>query len=384
MVFNFDKTKNTYMKVIKMKNSRFIRLTILILSLISMSSCANDNDSKAETQGDGQSVVNPLTTAVISNYVDPYHAIINSKGFKEKSIKIGETNLSYVEGPNNGPVLVLLHAQMMDWFDYSRVLPELSKTYHIFDVDYHGHGKTTAPINSMNAVNIGADLATFLQTVVQEPAFITGNSSGGLLTAWLAANKPDLVRAVILEDPPLFSSEYPRIKTTIAYKSFETSHNFVQQEGDDFLLYWLENSSQFIAANVGENALPALISAIGIYRKAHPGEPVELPIPAMMSMLIRGISSYDPNFGDAFYSGGWNAGFDHANALSKITCPALLVQANFEIRADGLLDGAMTQEDADHAMSLLKKGTYLKMDASHVIHLDKPDEFIAIVQQFFK
>jgi pimeloyl-ACP methyl ester carboxylesterase len=47
--------------------------------------------------------------------------------------------------------------------------------------------------------------------VIGEPVYVTGNSSGKLLAVWLAANRPDLVKAVVLEDPPLFSSDYPEI-----------------------------------------------------------------------------------------------------------------------------------------------------------------------------
>jgi pimeloyl-ACP methyl ester carboxylesterase len=59
----------------------------------------------------------------------------------------------------------------------------------------------------MTAGQIGNDLVNFIETVIGEPVYVTGNSSGGLLTVWLAANRPDLVKAVVLEDPPLFSSE---------------------------------------------------------------------------------------------------------------------------------------------------------------------------------
>ena len=53
--------------------------------------------------------------------------------------------------------------------------------------------------------------------------------------AWLAANRPDLVRAIVLEDPPLFAAEYPRIKTTIPYRSFATCTDAVRDGVDDFL-----------------------------------------------------------------------------------------------------------------------------------------------------
>jgi pimeloyl-ACP methyl ester carboxylesterase len=328
-----------------------------------------------------RAIVNPI----VKNYIDPYHDKVEKAGFIEKSVKIRETDLHYVEGPDNGPALVLLHAQLMDWFDYSRVLPELSKSYHIFVVDYNGHGKTTAPASTMNANAIGDILATFMEKEIKEPAFVSGNSSGGLLTAWLAANEPKVVKAILLEDPPLFAAEYPRVKQTIAYKSFQSCNIYVESNSKaDFLTYWIKASSAFITKNAGKKATPQLLSMVKSYREANPGKPVELPfLPVMLRMLFRGLSNFDPHFGYAFYSGEWNEGFVHADALKNINCPTLLLQANFETRADGILDGAMNQNDADRAMALLSNAKYIKIDASHVIHLDEPKKFIEIMNRFF-
>ena len=326
-----------------------------------------------------------ITGSFVKNYTDPWHKKVAKAGYVEKVVKIGPVNLNYVEGPNNGPALLLLHAQMMNWFSYSRVLPTLSRSFHVFAVDYNGHGKTTAPTESFNANAIGNDLSTFIETVVKEPAYVTGNSSGGLLTLWLAANKPEQVKAVILEDPPLFSAEYPRVKTTIAYKSFTTCHNYDSTgRTDDFITYWLQSNAAFIEKHAGKKALPMIVSSIQAYRKANPGKPVEIHyLPALIRLFIRGLSSFDPHFGDAFYDGSWNKQFDHAEALKKIKCPVLLLQANYEIREDGILDGAMTKEDAERAVSLIHNVKYEKLNASHLIHLDKPKQFIQIVDRFF-
>ena len=74
---------------------------------------------------------------------------------------------------------------------------------------------------------------------------------------------------------------------------------------------------------------------------------------------------------------------DHAEALAKIRCPALLLHAKFSFLPDGTLNGAMTQEDADKAIALLPNGTYPRVDATHVVHLDKPDLFVDVLYDFF-
>ena len=59
------------------------------------------------------------------------------------------------------------------------------------------------------------------------------------------------------------------------------------------------------------------------------------------------------------------------------------MHANFSFLPDGTLNGAMTQQDADKAVSLLTDGTYRKIDATHVVHLDKPDLYIDVLHDFF-
>ena len=320
-------------------------------------------------------------------YVDPYHRKVEGAGYVAKTAQINRVTLSYVEGPNNGPPLVLLHAQLLDWFSYSRVLPALAQSYHVFDVDYPGHGRTATPADyPMTANQIGADLGDFIQARIGQPVYVSGNSSGGLLAAWLAANRPELVRAALLEDPPLFSAEYPRIKATVADRAFRTSYAAATRDHpQDFLLYWIHGLAPFFTKNVGPGAGFLLTEAVRARRWAHPGEPAEIGLgPDTVRMMLRGLGQYDPRFGAAFYDGSWNRGFDHADALRRIDRPVLLMQANTSTLADGTLMGAMSRAEAARAMSLLKNGEYVKVDASHVVNLDKPDVFVRVLRDFFK
>ncbi len=322
----------------------------------------------------------------IDTEVDPFHAKVAAAGYVAKTIQVNRVSLRYVEGPDNGPPLVLLHAQHLDWFSYSRVLPELAKSFHVFDIDYPGHGDTTTPAGyPMTAKQIGSDLGDFIMQQIGEPVFITGNSSGGLLATWLAANRPELVKAALLEDPPLFSSEYPRIKQTIADKSFAASQKAVQERDGDFLLYWIHAMAPFIEKNVGPGTPFLLTQAIKAYRRAHPGQPAEIGLihNDTVRLLLRGLDRYDPRFGMAFHDGSWNRGFSHAAALAKISSPILLMQANTSTLPDGTLDGAMSAADAARAMSLLANAQFVKVDATHVVNLDQPDQFTRILENFF-
>ncbi|MGB9227825.1 alpha/beta fold hydrolase [Mycobacterium sp.] len=135
-------------------------------------------------------VVAGITVAalIIARYDDPWKARVAAAGYLSQTARIGEVDLAYMQGPNNGPPLVLLHAQRMDWFSYSRVLPALAKRFHVFAVDYPGHGSTAVRDGyQMTGNRIGTDLAAFIETTIAEPVYASGNSSGGLLAGWLAA-----------------------------------------------------------------------------------------------------------------------------------------------------------------------------------------------------
>jgi pimeloyl-ACP methyl ester carboxylesterase len=339
----------------------------------------------------GAFVLVPIAAVVVllvqvMTYVDPYHERVQAAGYVHKTVRVNGVKLSYVEGPDNGPPLVLLHAQLLDWFSYSRVLPALSRSFHVFDVDYPGHGPTaTPPDYPMTANRIGADMADFIATTIGGPVYITGNSSGGLLAAWLAANRPQLVKAALLEDPPLFSAEYPRIKQTIADRAFRTSFTATEDHPSDFLSYWIGSNARFFENNVGPGVPLLLGAAVRAYRWSNPDKPAEIGLlpNVTVRMMVRGLDQYDPRFGAAFYDGTWNKGFDHAGALNAIGCPVLLMHARTTTLPDGTLNGAMSQEEADRAMSLLRNGKYVKVDASHVVNLDKPAEFVAILENFF-
>lgn len=322
----------------------------------------------------------------IDHYKNPDDQKLAEAGIIEKTTQVGEVTFNYAEGPDNGPPLLLLHAQTLDWYTYSKVLPELSTKFHVFAVDYPGHGKTLVPDDyEFSANQIGEDLGGLIENVIKEPAYVTGNSSGGLLTTWLASNKPNLVKAIVLEDPPLFSSEYPEIKHTVADKLFTSSYNAVQEGYDsDYLEYWMTNSKDFFDNYTGPFSQQIIEFVVNSYRDANPGQPVSIPfLPATVQEMIRGMNYYNPNFGATFHEGTWNEGFDHAEALQKIQVPTLLIHANFDTIEDGILDGAMSQEQADRAVSLLKDSEYVRVNAAHVTNLEVPEQFIQIVEDFF-
>ena len=301
--------------------------------------------------------------------------------YVEKTFTTGGTIINYVEGPDNGLPLLLIHGQLVQWESYQLVLPELAEHFHVFAVDCHGHGKSSHDPSKYNAGSIGTDLVAFIEQVIGEPAIVSGNSSGGLLAVWLAANSSHNVLGVVLEDPPLFSSEYPRIKETAAWDTMETAHEFLMQtEEDEYLYYYLWNSGMMALLGDGREGIKNWSQA---YQEKHPGELIEVFFfPLSIRMGTRGLQRYDPYFGQAFYDGSWNKDFDHAEALAKVKCPAVLMHANWFIDKNGILMGAMSGEDADRAISLMSNAHLERVDSGHGTHIEHPEHLIRILIDF--
>ena len=330
----------------------------------------------------------PVTVILIALYRNPGHLRLKKAGYKEKDVTVGDVRFHYAESSDTEePVMVLLHGEMMDWFSYHRVMTALCDTYHVYVPDLPGHGKTRCPDDyEMNAGNIGSSLAKFIEEVIGRPVIICGNSAGGLLAVWLAANKPDLIRCAVLEDPPLFSSEYPAIRKTNAYRKFIISDKAVKEDNEgDFLLFWLKNTKDFYGVKSYPSQKGMLGILIMITRMLHWQKTVEIPfVSELIREMARGMDQYDPHFGQAFYDGTWNTGFSHAEALQKITCPVLLIQADTSFLPDGTLNGAMSQENAEFALSRLRNGRLVHVQARHVVHLEAPETYLKEINAFLR
>lgn len=313
-------------------------------------------------------------------YVDRGMRRVWAAGYAQRRATVDGSLISYAEGPDNGPALLLIHGQSTDWKNYFRVLPELSRRYHVYALDCYGHGDSGRAVEKYRAVRHGEDLRTFITRVIGEPVIVAGHSSGGHLATWLGANAGDQVRAALLEDPPLFTTVLPRARETWNYVDLATNaHDFLASGDTDFVEYTLENSRiwQFFGGGAewfkqqGRD-----------YHRAHPGAgPRWWALPPLMNESFRALGQYDPRFGDAFYTGSWDEGWDHADTLARITVPTTLVHTKVQVGKDGILRGAMSEEEADRAFALLRDGRFHRSDTGHGFHDEAPADYVRLVDE---
>ncbi len=307
-------------------------------------------------------------------------------GFVESQFDTGELSLNYVRGPANGPPLVLIPGQSMPWQSYGRVLPLLAPHFEVFAVDVRGHGRSSHTPGKYTFSAMSRDVAALLRGVVKRPAIVSGNSSGGVIAVWLAANAPEHVSGIVPEDPPLFASEWPWMRDhNWAHKLF-THVAATLQPTRDFRKFF---EGFEIPVERGQRVMkfPRLLAgvlgaAVAYRQRKHPGEPVELGwLPFQLRVWVKSLSEYDVGFTAAFADGS-ACDFDHGEALSRVRCPALLLHADWFTHERLGLVGAINDEQVAQVRARVPQLEYFRVRGGHVIHMEKPKLFVQLLRRF--
>lgn len=352
-----------------------------------------------------------LTIAIgIFAYRNMNYDYLNEKFLEKKGYKLGFTEnvaklddsseIYYIEGPNNGPKLLLLHGQQVNCYDYAKVLPKLSKHFHIYALDYYGHGKSSKNPAKYNATAIGNDIIWFIENVIKDKVYISGHSSGALLAAYVSANASEYIVATVLEDGPFFSTFPERAEKTISWLSFKTMHDYFNQNKiSSFMEYSLENDyMQEVFNKKNPQAWNKIVKNPALrYLKKHPGKipkiwyyPPKLGVNSIYALnanIQDGTGNYDLRFGITFYDFSWFEGFDQEETLKNIKSPTIVmhvapnrITTPIYYDPNGILLAAMDEKDAQKVVDLLPNGKYSGgFESDHNIHADLPDEYIEVL-----
>lgn len=297
----------------------------------------------------------------------------------ERDVVLEGVRLRYAEA-GAGPPLVLLPGQSFPWQSYERVLPALARRHRVFALDVRGHGKSQHTPGQYSFSRCGRDLVRFLEQVVGEPALCCGNSSGGVICVWAAAHAPHLVRGVLGEDPPLFSTEWPRLRDeTWVYDFFV----HVVQTLPDLAGFF---STLRVPSRPGKQLMSfprplawVLGGAIRRAQRRRPGQPVDLWwLPAQVRLFVRGLSEYDVGFTRACVDGSL-CDMDHAASLAALRCPMLLIRAVSFVDDELGLVGAMSDDDVRRAREAKPDLVVEDWPTPHVVHLAAPRRYVEAV-----
>lgn len=327
-------------------------------------------------------------------------------GFSEKVFQTKDGNeICYYEGPNNGIPILMIHGQMVSKEDYAKVLPDLSKEFHVFAVDCYGHGKSSKNPETYNAISIRDDLISFIENVIKEKTIVTGHSSGALISATIAAKAIDKVSGLILEDGPFFSTEKGRAENTFAYQDFKIINDFLDQNQEsNYTKYYIKHAYMKNFFNKeGKDNWSFLVEKpyTKLIDKGNGKMPIVWYYPVEMGLnslifltrnLQDGTGNYDLRFGKTFYDFSWFNGFNQKESLSAIKCPTYILHvapqkstAPSYYDENGILLSAMDEKDAELVHSLIERSILKEgYESSHNIHADLPKVFIETFLKFKK
>ena len=100
-----------------------------------------------------------------------------------------------------GPSLVMAHGFYDNGRCWASLATDLAGDYDVVTYDARGHGRSDAPETGYDIGNRVADLIGVVDGLGLDDPILLGHSMGGATAAWTAAEHPDLVRGLVLEDP---------------------------------------------------------------------------------------------------------------------------------------------------------------------------------------
>jgi len=295
----------------------------------------------------------------------------------EKQFIFGDSRINYDEGPDSGPPLLLLHGNSWRWQSFLPIIPVLSLRWKIFAPDFRGHGNSKHIPHSYSIDNYLVDTLAFIDNVIKKPVCIFGHSMGGAISFLIAAQKPEMVKGLIIGDMSLQKSDME--------KKIGESQDLIRQ-----WMEWagLEISNMELLKKIMNFPMKLLEKfQLGGYNLPDQEEPIpwkKLPnvIPWLL-FLSQNLSKLDPTTQEGGLSldklrETWKL-YDYNIFLPKIACPVLLLQASEE------LGGVMTDSDVELAEEYIEYLVHMKFeDIDHGLFASKTEPILKVVMDFLE
>lgn len=120
-----------------------------------------------------------------------------------------EGRLAYTD-TGSGPLVVAVPGMGDLRSTYDDVVPALVAAGHrVVVADLRGHGDSDTTFTTHGDVATGTDLVALVEHLDAGPAVLMGSSMGGSAAVWAAAERPELVRGLVLLAPHLRETASP-------------------------------------------------------------------------------------------------------------------------------------------------------------------------------
>lgn len=256
-------------------------------------------------------------------------------------IELNGITMHYADqGDPNGAPVVFSNSLGTDFRLWDQLLPLLPKSLRLIRYDTRGHGLTSAPEGDYFMGDLVGDAAALLDHLGVKDCVFVGLSIGGMIAQGLAAERLDLVRAIVL------SNTAAKIGTPTM---------------------WHERMDAVRAGGI--EALQAAILERWFAARYHHEQPTTLT--GWRHMLCRtSVAGY-------LGCSAAIAETDLFDSTARLTLPTLAIAGS----EDGSTPPDLVRETAD----LIKGSRFaLIRDAAHLPCVEQPEEYAAILTEFLK
>ena len=267
-------------------------------------------------------------------------------------LTVNGVRIAYADTGGTGTPVVLVHGSWGSHHNWDLVVPGLAEHFRVVSYDRRGHSESERSSGQGHFSEDVADLAALIEQLGIAPAWVVGNSSGAAMTVKLAAGRPEVLRGIVVHEPPLFGLLEAGSPEAQAVTEIETGT--------------LAEVGRRIAAGDHAGAAEQFVEQVAL----GPGSWAQLPQP-MRAMMIANA----PTYLDELHDTEWKV-VDETR-LASYDGPALLTSGE---------QSPPMFRPIEHRLARLlpqaKRTTYA--GAGHIPHVTHPKEYVAELVRFIE
>ncbi len=257
-----------------------------------------------------------------------------------RRVEVNGQTLHYRQWPQNGPPLIFLHGVTGSLNSWDPIAPAFASDYSVMAFDLRGHGQSSKPERGYTwAGDYAADIVAFVNEHVSERVILVGHSLGAMVSPPVAVGASEMVRAIVMEDPPAFAPSEDRQQTSDRFRPILAVKRLPR-----------------------EMRVERLMETMGITREAaiQRADNLEAMAEQVLTELLEGGNAYRPD--------DW---------FPRVSCPSLVILGHPE------RGGVIAWDDRPRLRRLLPDAKVVEWDdVGHGIHAEQPERFIAEVKAF--
>jgi pimeloyl-ACP methyl ester carboxylesterase len=108
-------------------------------------------------------------------------------------------------GPQDGPLVILLHGFPEFWYGWRKQIPALAKAgYHVWAPDQRGYNRSDKPagVDAYHIDTLARDIVGLIEASGREQVYLVGHDWGAAVAWWVAGNYPQHIKKLAILNVP--------------------------------------------------------------------------------------------------------------------------------------------------------------------------------------